>query len=335
MNEFSQSGAQRPSPPGGPLDCATADLWLAEAAEENLPSEIGLQLHGHAADCAACREKLDQARRGRDWLTILKQEPLEPPADLVARILVRTSLADVAAATSAAHHVPLPNDWASMFGVAGKSSDPDAASANTRAAVHPGPATFARGKYVQVPAPNGTLPAWQRNSLVAMRHKVLEPRLALVAAMAFFSISLTLNLLGIHLTHFRVADLQPQNLRRTVTRHYADANAHVVRYYENLRIVYEVEARVQQLRRAAEMAPNPPAASDGPKGSSDSSHDPGRGPRSHRNAMADHHKQPVEKNDIVPEPVPVFAGPRIDVAFPALRRTEGMLRIYIDERRLA
>ena len=332
MNEFSQSGAQRPSPPGGPIDCAAVDLWLAEAAEDNLPPEIGLRLHEHAAVCAACREKLAQATRGRDWLTILKQEPLEPPADLVARILARTSLADVAAASSAAHPAPLSNDWTSMFGVAGKSSDPDSVSASTRAAVHPGPAIFARGSYVQVPAP---LPAWQRNSLVAMRHKVLEPRLALVAAMAFFSISLTLNLLGIHLTRFRVADLEPQNLRRTVTRHYADANAHVVRYYENLRIVYEVEARVQQLRRAAEMAPNQPAAGDNPKGSSDSSHDPGRDPHSHRNAMVNRNKQPAEKNDTAPEPAPVLAGPRIDVAFPGLRRTQGMLRIQIDERRLA
>lgn len=335
MNEFSQSGAQRPSPPGGPLDCGAADLWLAEAAEENLPPEVGLQLHEHAAGCAACREKLATATRGRDWLAILKQEPLEPPANLVARILARTSLAEQPAASSAPERAPLLNEWSSMFGVAGKSSDPEAVSAKTRAVVHPGPAAYAQVEYLHAPAPNGTLPAWQRNSLVAMRHKVLEPRLALVAAMAFFSISLTLNLVGIHLTRFRVADLQPQNLRRTVTRHYADANAHVVRYYENLRIVYEVEARVQQLRRAAEMAPNQPAAGDNPKGSSDSSHDPGRDPHSHRNAMADRNKQPAGKTDTAPEPAPVFAGPRIDVAFPALRRTEGMLRIYIDERRLA
>ena len=94
--------------------------------------------------------------------------------------------------------------------------------------------------------------------------------MALVAAMAFFSISLTLNLMGVKLTQFRAADLEPQAMRRAVTRQYAQANARVVHYYENLRIVYEVESRVHQLRQAAD-APRRcrkrPAISQGKQGS--------------------------------------------------------------------
>jgi hypothetical protein len=74
-----------------------------------------------------------------------------------------------------------------------------------------------------------------------------DQRLAWTAAMAFFSISLTMSMTGVRLT-----DLKPDNFRRTVTRQYFATNAKVVRYYENLRVVYEFESRVRELRRAAE-----------------------------------------------------------------------------------
>jgi len=101
------------------------------------------------------------------------------------------------------------------------------------------------------------VPLWQRAPVVVLRRTVLEPRLALVAAMAFFSISLTLNLMGIQLGGLHASNLSPNGVRRMIARRYADANARVVRYYENLRVVYEVEARVQQVRRASEAQPAP------------------------------------------------------------------------------
>ena len=69
-------------------------------------------------------------------------------------------------------------------------------------------------------------------------------------AMAFFSIALTLNLTGIHVTQMRAADLQPSRLRATLTRQYYATNEQVTKYYENLRLVYEMEARVRELRRS-------------------------------------------------------------------------------------
>jgi len=98
-----------------------------------------------------------------------------------------------------------------------------------------------------VPVPARTSP-WSSVNLAAVRRTgLLEPRLALTAAMAFFSISVTLSVAGI-----RPVDLKPSNLRRTVTRTYFDANARVTRYYENMRVVYELESRVRELRKAAE-----------------------------------------------------------------------------------
>ena len=79
----------------------------------------------------------------------------------------------------------------------------------------------------------------------------------MTAAMAFFSIALTLNLAGIKLTQLRPADFQPSRLRANLTRQYYSTNEQVTKYYENLRLVYEMESRVRELRRTTEAEPSP------------------------------------------------------------------------------
>jgi hypothetical protein len=98
--------------------------------------------------------------------------------------------------------------------------------------------------------PQPVRPAWYRNPIPVVR-QVLEPRLLMTAAMAFFSIALTLNLTGIKLSEVRAADLRPSRLKATLTRQYYSTNEQVMKYYENLRVVYEMEARVRELRRAS------------------------------------------------------------------------------------
>jgi hypothetical protein len=102
-------------------------------------------------------------------------------------------------------------------------------------------------------------PAWHRVMLPAVR-QVLEPRLMMTAAMAFFSIALTLNLAGIKVTDLRAADLQPSRLRANITRSYYSTNEQVTKYYKNLRLVYEMESRVRELRRTTESEPAPQQA---------------------------------------------------------------------------
>jgi hypothetical protein len=99
---------------------------------------------------------------------------------------------------------------------------------------------------------------WRRMMLPAVR-QVLEPRLMMTAAMAFFSIALTLNLTGIKFTQLRAEDFQPSRMRANLTRTFYSTNEQVTKYYENLRVVYEMESRVRELRRAtaAEPAPTP------------------------------------------------------------------------------
>ncbi|HVJ09579.1 MAG TPA: anti-sigma factor [Acidisarcina sp.] len=95
-------------------------------------------------------------------------------------------------------------------------------------------------------------PAWQRFSLPAGVRRYIEPRMMMTAAMAFFSIAMTLNLAGVRLTALRGQDLRPSAMFSNLERQFYTAKAPVVRYYENLRVVYEVESRMRELRRTTE-----------------------------------------------------------------------------------
>ena len=79
----------------------------------------------------------------------------------------------------------------------------------------------------------------------------------MTVAMAFFSIALTLNLTGIKVTDLRAADFHPSRLRANITRQYYSTNEQVTKYYENLRLVYEMESRVRELRRTTDTEPAP------------------------------------------------------------------------------
>ena len=95
-------------------------------------------------------------------------------------------------------------------------------------------------------------PAWQRPGLVGHVRRFAEPRLMMTAAMAFFSIALTLNLTGVQLRSLRMANLRPSAVRSFMERRLTMASTPIVRYYDHLRFVYEVESRMRELRRATQ-----------------------------------------------------------------------------------
>jgi hypothetical protein len=66
----------------------------------------------------------------------------------------------------------------------------------------------------------------------------------MTAAMAFFSLTLTLNITGVKLSELKLADLKPGHLQQS----FYQADAQVIRYYDNLRLVNEVESSVDQLK---------------------------------------------------------------------------------------
>ena len=102
-------------------------------------------------------------------------------------------------------------------------------------------------------------PAWALSSVLSKvidafrietARATFQPRMAMTAAMAFVSIALTLNITGVRLKNLRVADFTPSGIRRNV----AEASASAARNFQNLRVVYQVESRVSELRGEGPLA---------------------------------------------------------------------------------
>ena len=119
--------------------------------------------------------------KGREWLEFLSPEP-EVPAGLLEKILAKTGSGHAAAPGWAV--------GAALPAAAGSSTVP-----------------------VFVP------PVWQQPGFFTRIGNAVQPRLMMTAAMAFFSIALTLNLTGVRLTSLRLADLRPKALRSYMERH--------------------------------------------------------------------------------------------------------------------
>lgn len=96
------------------------------------------------------------------------------------------------------------------------------------------------------------IPAWQRPGLMGHVRRFAEPRLLMTAAMAFFSIAMTLNLTGVRIFSLRLADLKPTAIRSFMERRLTMASTPIIRYYDHLRLVYEVQSRMRELRRNSE-----------------------------------------------------------------------------------
>jgi hypothetical protein len=200
--------------PGFPA-CGQWETLLADALDGLLRPEDEAVFNAHKAACAQCAALYEEARKGREWLEFLAPEP-ETPAGLLDRILAQTGPGQVAA------------------------SGPIAGMGKVLAM----PPAF-------VPA---SIPVWQRSGFMGQVGRFAEPRLLMTAAMAFFSIALTLNLAGVRLENLRLdslrfSSLRPSAVRSILERRLMTASTPVVRYYDHLRIRYEVESRLKDLRR--------------------------------------------------------------------------------------
>ncbi len=80
-----------------------------------------------------------------------------------------------------------------------------------------------------------------------------QARILMTAAMAVFSIGLTLSITGTRLGDVRVAMANPAALQVSAFRQFFDTKKQVVSFYDNLRLVREVEATVQDLRQSAKV----------------------------------------------------------------------------------
>lgn len=202
------------------------EAMLPEAVDGALSEAEQRAFDQHVAGCVECARELAEARRGAAWLAMLKTETPQPPAGMLERILAGTTgLAQpgVAAAVAPVTAIPPMRDEAALVG---------------RRAVVP----------VRQPVPSWALSSVWRRAVGAFRvenaRASFQPRLAMTAAMAFFSIALTLNLTGVRLRDLRASDFTPAGISRTV----ADASASATRSFQNMRVVYQLESRVSELR---------------------------------------------------------------------------------------
>jgi hypothetical protein len=187
----------------GPLQCEEWEALLVDALDETLRAEDTADFTAHGKDCPMCAEMLAKAKQGREWMIFLHEEP-PVPADLVSRILDRTSGASL-------------------------------------------PQLAVAGAAQAIPQPMAHF---------TTRRTFRDARMLMTAAMAFFSFALTLtlalNMIGIRLDTLRMADLKPSSLQTTIARGFYSTKKQMVSYYENIRLVYEVESKMRELRQDAD-----------------------------------------------------------------------------------
>jgi hypothetical protein len=122
-----------------------------------------------------------------------------------------------------------------------------------------------------------------------------QPRFAMSFGMAFFTLSVTMSLAGVRPGDLRRVDLRPSAIRRT----YYETSGRVVKYYENIRFVYEIESRVRQFKEAT--AP----AQAQPEPQNNNNND--RKDKSNKDNSSEHPEQKQERNYSQEGNQPVFA----------------------------
>jgi hypothetical protein len=299
-------------PKAGP-HCIACETMLTDAVDGTLGEVDRSWFDRHIGSCVRCAEKLADAQRGSAWLEMLKTPRPEPGPEMLARILAQTSGADGSVAYNsddsasdgfAAAPFPAYSDMAPFLApvpIARPVPMPVMSQAIGQTFSETGGGTMGGPGE---PAGN-ILPfqaaARRRTALETFGRILLEPRLAMTAAMAFFSIALTLNLTGVRLDQMRASDLKPESLRRD----YYQASARAVQYYDNLRVVHVMESRVEDLKQAtqdseqerriarpateAKPQSGPPSGSESPSGTRNNGKPEGT---SRREPPQDAHPQP-------------------------------------------
>ncbi len=206
--------AERTHIPSSPA-CGQWETLLPDALDGMLAPADEAHFREHMAVCPACTALYEESKRGREWLEFLAPEP-EVPTGLVEKILAQTG-------PGHAETLPLGAPIAMPAG----------------------------GIPLELLADPKHDPEWQKPGFVGWVRRLAEPRLMMTGATAFFSIALTLNMLGVRVTSLRLSDLRPAAMRSFMERQLTMASVPIIRYYDHLRFVYEVEARMRGLRGPA------------------------------------------------------------------------------------
>jgi len=202
------------------IECAEFEALLSVVLD-NQALDGGGQLsparkesfEAHRRVCAVCGPLFAEVQAGQRWLRSL--EAVEPPVHLVDNILAATSGVVSARSYSAA-----------------RSATGSATGAATR-----GGRTTPFGERMRE--------RWD-SFFSPVAAFVRQPRFVMSFGMIFFSFSLALSAAGVKPKDVAKVSLRPSALRHT----YNDAQIRVVKYYDNIRFVYEIESKLRELKRA-------------------------------------------------------------------------------------
>jgi hypothetical protein len=123
-----------------------------------------------------------------------------------------------------------------------------------------------------------------------------QPRFAMSFGMAFFSLSIGLSMTGVKASDLRHADLRPSAIKRA----YYESTGRVVKYYENIRFVYQIESRMREFKRAT--TPAEPAPEQNQQQNEQQNKE-----RRNNNTSGQPEQQPQERNYSQGESQPVLA----------------------------
>jgi len=94
------------------------------------------------------------------------------------------------------------------------------------------------------PMVSGRRRGWFTRLREGIARPLFQPRFAMSAATAFFSITLLLNVGGVTANDIRM--LRPTTVKNTAMLKFSEIEARIVKYFDNLRIVYEFESRIKE-----------------------------------------------------------------------------------------
>ena len=201
------------------MQCHEFDGLVSDALDGALTGSRLEGFQAHARGCSVCGPLFAEVTAGRNWLKDLTE--VEPPVSLVINILASTTGVDTQRLR---------------------------ANVSSQSLSQPSRVSFRPSWWERAQA-------WASAVVQPVWGAIRQPRFAMSFGMAFFSLSVALSVLGVKPADLRSVSLRPAAIRHT----YYNTQARVVRYYENIRLVYEVESRVRELKRnvapAAEPAP--------------------------------------------------------------------------------
>jgi hypothetical protein len=206
------------------MQCNEFDVLLSDALDGVLTGTRLEGFHAHARSCSVCGPLFAEVQAGRNWLKDLTE--VEPPVSLVTNILASTTGVDTQRLRVNVSALQQPR------------------SARPGASFHT--SWWERAQ------------AWASGAIQPIWGTVRQPRFAMSFGMAFFSLSVALSVLGVKPADLRSVSLRPAAIRHT----YYNTQARVVRYYDNIKLVYQVQAAVRVFKRNVEPAEVAPAKKD-------------------------------------------------------------------------